>query len=63
MKLTAMQFNGSENACQSLRILAELTRRGELTATSLHLSTGALQITISEPTCRERRMTAGRSKS
>lgn len=55
MKMTALKFDGSENACQSLRILAELARRGDLTVAGIHLPSGTLQILITEPTRRERR--------
>lgn len=63
MKLTALKFDGSENACQSLRMLAELARCGDLSVTGQHLPSGTLQILITEPTRRERRKAAEVSKS
>lgn len=31
MKLKALNFRNPENACQSLRLLAEMVRRGDVT--------------------------------
>lgn len=63
MKLTALKFDTPNNACASLRILAELVRRGEINAIAQPVDGGgSLPVRFAEPSRRERRARAETSR-